>query len=93
MTDRIYTSDQTIDYPNVLCDRHPKQIEPGYMVCNHIQSSNDIRYVERATKSILGVVACEECHRRMNNPDYAMEHFRISCVNCLKENGLLAEVQ
>jgi hypothetical protein len=86
------TETRVIVYPNIHCDDHPDVYEPGYMICSHVKTLADIGYLERPDKN-LGVIACAECQQRINDPKYVVEHFRCSCALCLKENGLLGEVQ
>ena len=50
----------TIEFPNIYCAGHDKT-GPGYIICKHIKTRHDVDYVELASKTNMGVVACPVC--------------------------------
>lgn len=78
-----------IDYPNIICEEHPGQIEPGYMICKHIEKKEDIAYLEKATQKSLGVLCCLQCSHRSGDDQYVFDNFLIVCAPGLRERGWL----
>lgn len=53
------------DYPNVVCDKHPGDPLPGWLVCEHA-FRNPLLLVSIAepTKEVMGIIICDTCVER-----------------------------
>jgi hypothetical protein len=76
-------------YPNVICEEHPGQVEPGYVICPHIEKLEDIVYREVASSEDLGVLSCKACASRIKDGTFLIDNFILVCAPGLREKGLV----
>jgi len=69
---------------------HYDKIGPGYIICVHINSVEDVAYLETATKENIGVVACEVCNNHdKSDTRYGLDNFHLACADSLMDMGIL----
>lgn len=77
------------EYPYVSCIAHPGQTEPGYAICDHIETKEDIGYFVRASPQQIGILSCAKCAEEGNKGNLPLEELTLCCAQHLRDSGLL----
>lgn len=71
-----------VEFPLVVCDRHPHATpRPGWIVCAHVLDDGiTIAHMVTPTSTDLGEIFCHDCHVR-----YRLDHLRLCCPDCVAD--------
>lgn len=81
----------TPQYPNVECNHHPGNAEPGYVVCLHVLEGVEVANFEPASSASVGTIVCATCNANRQDKEYNLDHLSLICCHCARDYGLLGK--